>query len=1469
MANNLRFIISVDSAGAISGIRAYSSALAATGPAAQKASTQANTAFSRLEANMSKMKSAVIGFIGAFVFIRITRGIKDIIDAGIQFETSFAGIRKTVEGTEQDFARLSNEMRQLAKEIPIGVNELNKIGELGGQLGVPTNKLREFTETIAKIGLATNMSVEEAADGFAHLGNVLGIPADNIKTLASVIVDLGNKFPATESEILQFSLNIAGAGKAVGLSATEITALSTALASVGLHAEKAGSAMSRILLTMQDAIAEGGESLETFADVALGVTATGEDFAKMFSENASNALIRFLGGLDKLSGTDAILALKELSLSEIRVRDVTLRAKEAWEMFGRAIEVGNAEFGRAGAALDHEVNKRLATTAVELAKVTARFNDLFIDISNKVKPMLVETAKAAADLAEAFMRGDPAMKAFVQTVLALGAALVLLKLYSYVVLFGQFALAIYGVEAALAAGIGGLVAWDIAMAAVSKQFAILGASPLMRIALYAGLAYEIFNLTNAIIAWDSAWQDVTDAENRRSNAVMTSIDTLKKHGIVIDRNGKSLEELEAEISEAGKGMSWFKSQQDLVTASTEAATEKIKLRSAAEKEAAEDREKQIQKLISGTSKYADESNILNAALQRMIATATPLELIMRAQADAISGTVDELKLWNKEIPETIARMEALAQAWRHAKMAPLKDELERDLSDMKLPSMPGAGGGSLPVMQGIDDNPVAALARLQRSVALAQIQSIGALSIKVAIEEAEKERLRKELQEITDGLTAGFHKVFETLIRKGKLDMRDLAKFTAELFEKASDGFFAPLVTRLSSLSDWLGKKIADGVKKASSAISNTLSDIMSSVFGDKIGKQLGGIIGDIAGAGIGAAIGLALNKLFSMDFMKSGSEVNNKLVKDLTNPFNEAVEDLMTTFSHAAASGKLTLQTAIEARSNLASLLGDYKRDTAEYAKLGAKQSAAVRGAFETMAKYWGVDLKLLFDDIDAQIVALGGTAGMTLEEFEALNSTLAEASKFAQIVEGIVKSVTKNADGLDAMLAALEQLEAAGIPTEIVIKRLGSQIIELAEELELLGLAVPPVIDSIRQLAEATVRIGEIDEELEDLSKQLGDALIRKLNFLDTSIDASSKKILDWSNEIFAVNARIAVNTKTLQDAAHWQKMYDDAIKESADNMKQLAEKRKSLEGDILDAQNEIRRSQLQELVDMARTPGQRADAQKNLDAYERTQRVLEARQRILHLSELRRQLIETQQEQEKASVAYEKAKEDARFHVANQQAVMQSAIDMDRARLAELLNLLVSERERLFMLRQEKAATEEMMKVFGIARLDEISLINQTVMNIIARSSALIEERNILGQIPGVTAQATSALIDFMQRMREFNPTLPAPQIPVTVTGSAGQGGIAHIPRSVFRGTLPSFDMGGPTGHGGPSMLHANEYVVPEKGALVVRGDGGGDVNVYLTIEGNVIGNREFVNDLTDQIVRKVQYGGKRFPSTQVLR
>nr|DAH37248.1 MAG TPA: minor tail protein [Caudoviricetes sp.] len=279
--------------------------------------------------------------------------------AGIEFESAFAGIRKTVDATEEQFEQLEAGILSMSKRIPQSAAELSSIGEAAGQLGIKTENIEGFIETMANLGVATNMTSEEAATSLARLANITQMPQTEFNKLGSVIVALGNNLATTESEITAMGLRIAGAANQVGMSEAEIMAFSGALSSVGIEAEAGGTAFSTLISKMNLATAQGGKDLQNFASVA-GMSA--DEFKQSFEQDASGAILSFVKGLANVneSGGSAIAVLDEIGLSDIRMRDAMLRAAGASDVFSEALNIGTQAWDE-NTALTKEAEQRYKT----------------------------------------------------------------------------------------------------------------------------------------------------------------------------------------------------------------------------------------------------------------------------------------------------------------------------------------------------------------------------------------------------------------------------------------------------------------------------------------------------------------------------------------------------------------------------------------------------------------------------------------------------------------------------------------------------------------------------------------------------------------------------------------------------------------------------------------------------------------------------------------------------------------------------------------------------------------------------------------------------------------------------------------------------------------------------------------------------------------------------------------------------
>ena len=94
---------------------------------------------------------------------------KSVVTVGLNFEGAFAGARKTVDATEEEFEQFESGLREMSTQMPVAASELAAIAEAAGQLSIKNENLLSFTETMAHLGVTTNLTSQEAATSLGSL----------------------------------------------------------------------------------------------------------------------------------------------------------------------------------------------------------------------------------------------------------------------------------------------------------------------------------------------------------------------------------------------------------------------------------------------------------------------------------------------------------------------------------------------------------------------------------------------------------------------------------------------------------------------------------------------------------------------------------------------------------------------------------------------------------------------------------------------------------------------------------------------------------------------------------------------------------------------------------------------------------------------------------------------------------------------------------------------------------------------------------------------------------------------------------------------------------------------------------------------------------------------------------------------------------------------------------------------------
>lgn len=343
------------------------------------------------------------------------------IKAAVAWESAFTGVMKTVDETANTtYDDLKKAINEIAETTASSQNEVAAVMEIGGQLGVIADDLPEFAKTMIMLGDTTNLSAEEAATALARFVNITGESYDSVDNLGAVIVDLGNNFATSESEIVEMSTRLAAAGTVAGLSSTDILALSAAMSSVGINAEAGGTAMAQTLKAMGQAVEDNGDKLNTMASVA-GLTA--DEFAAAWRSEPITAVNAFISGLSNLDeeSESTISILDDLGMSGIRQSNMLQALALASDQMAGAIETANGAYEE-NSALQAEAEKRYSTTASKISQLKARFTEVAVSIGETLMPHFEKLIGFLEQLAEKWQALSPAQQEFILKAAAVVAA---------------------------------------------------------------------------------------------------------------------------------------------------------------------------------------------------------------------------------------------------------------------------------------------------------------------------------------------------------------------------------------------------------------------------------------------------------------------------------------------------------------------------------------------------------------------------------------------------------------------------------------------------------------------------------------------------------------------------------------------------------------------------------------------------------------------------------------------------------------------------------------------------------------------------------------------------------------------------------------------------------------------------------------------------------------------------------------
>lgn len=1031
------------------------------------------------------------------------------IKAAMDFESSFAGILKTVDDATDEFGNLTETgrmlqqgMRDLAKEIPVNVNELNRIGEAAGQLGIESQNIVGFTEVMAKLGVTTNLSSDEAAMSLARLAAITQMPQTEFDRLGATIVGLGNRFETTESEIVDFGLRIAGAAKIAGLAEHEILAIGAAMSSVGVQAESGGTSVQKVLNSMTEAVATGNDKLAIFASTA-GMTA--EEFAARYRVDAAGAFQEFVEGLGR-QGDQAFGTLNDLSLGNERVIRAFLSLAGAGDKLAETFKVAKKDW-EDNIALSKEAEQRFKTFENQLKLLWAQVRDVGITLGDSLLPTMRDLLTVATPIAQA-MGAMATMFAALPEPLRLSVV----GFLGLVAAVGPVTYAFGTLASGTSTLVAALGAKGIATRAVTAALPFLGTAATgaaigvtaLKVAL-AGLGIGLV-VTGLAMLVEKMREVGREVENTTGKPIKGFVDGTGRMLMTID-------EAKEKAASAGQGIISGLKTPLFVT------MEQARQTSAATSNLGASAETLTGKLAELKAQVSS----LTAEQLREIEAGDKAGLSTKELTEAFNTLFPAVKMSEAAMKMAVDQIDGVAKAADKAAAAQKKF----------LDSVKTGVAAWVPYKAAVSDSGDA-LQNLGQG-----LTEVGTLRSHDITETAEATKAAKDWAKTNRGELAPSIKSIA--------DELDAAINATQSFGQTISGAFAKLPSIIQrtfigggGLAQSIGASFGSSIFGEDSALVKSLTGGLTKVLGKTVGGALGTMlpgIGTMIGAGAGALMSKVVGGLFG------GGE--GKQVNDLRDKFTEAAGGIDVLAERAASAG-LTLErfyrakTVKEYEAAIRELNGAFAEHEANIETAGGLVSQIIDLGANGIPAAFGpaiqqlADLGLVTDDQLAKIRSLGdeGTVNVdkmrsAMDVFKGRVESLGPAFRQAEIDKTAAKYVN-----------AIDTMTRGGGNLRMILDDAKEEFSELVAEALKSGTTLPANMQPwIESLMESGKLVDENGQKITDISKlKFGDEIKteaeiaregwdRILEAIETLIDRINGPLADAITNIPDGTARINV--------------------------------------------------------------------------------------------------------------------------------------------------------------------------------------------------------------------------------------------------------------------------------------------------------------------------------------------------------
>jgi TP901 family phage tail tape measure protein len=358
--------------------------------------TQVSNGFVKLDGRVKKttksltsvttrMSTFVKAAAGIYVVDKAVQKLHDSFNVIVEdfktLEKASLEVQKTTGLAGDSLKTLTNELDIMSVTMNgFEIEGLYDIAASAGQLGIEgVDNIASFTKEMQYMASSSKLTAEQSAVGFAKLSNVLRVPIAEINRLTGAFSGLAASTNATESDLLNFTQRLSGAGVTFGLTNSQIIGLGATLADVGVNFETGGTAMTNMFNRML----LNGKDFANVMGIEMG------EFSRLIKDEPQKAVEGFLSSLNKLDKQSRISALKHVKLDSAQAANTILKLSGNVGKLRTNLAIADEEYKKGNATLKEYLISSTSLEQIQMKNVNA--SKLFgRTIGEFLKPIMID-----------------------------------------------------------------------------------------------------------------------------------------------------------------------------------------------------------------------------------------------------------------------------------------------------------------------------------------------------------------------------------------------------------------------------------------------------------------------------------------------------------------------------------------------------------------------------------------------------------------------------------------------------------------------------------------------------------------------------------------------------------------------------------------------------------------------------------------------------------------------------------------------------------------------------------------------------------------------------------------------------------------------------------------------------------------------------------------------------------------------